>query len=254
MRSGNDLNPGNTAPACDPTAAMVTLVPSGPLGATRGRGWGAGTRVHTPAQFRQEASRPRGDDSWPAGGPGSSAPGRTWGRGVVQTPPPIPGPLVPPPRLPPHGRHASTGRWPREEGPRLRHLCPEHGAKSVVSKCTRFRVPTDLQGVSPKGSRRWQEPGQGKTWPRLQAPVHRWCGAQHWGVSGPGSPRLPCNLGSPTGMLLAVLLYHGRLPRLFQRNLLYSQKSKYRVPRGRPVQGPGGSQTPEEGSRGWGPR
>ncbi|XP_055443110.1 aquaporin-12B-like [Bubalus kerabau] len=61
-------------------------------------------------------------------------------------------------------------------------------------------------------------------------------------------------LGPVTGMLLAVLLYHGRLPRLFQRNLLYSQKSKYRVPRGRPVPGPGGSQTPEEGSRGRGPR
>ncbi|XDA69663.1 hypothetical protein R6Z07F_000036 [Ovis aries] len=60
-------------------------------------------------------------------------------------------------------------------------------------------------------------------------------------------------LGPVTGMLLAVLLYHGRLPRLFQRNLLYSQKSKYRVPRGRPVPGPGGSQTPKEGSRGRGP-
>ncbi|CAI9152673.1 unnamed protein product [Rangifer tarandus platyrhynchus] len=60
-------------------------------------------------------------------------------------------------------------------------------------------------------------------------------------------------LGPVTGMLLAVLLYHGRLPRLFQRNLLYSQKSKYRVPRGRPVPGPGGSQKPEEGSRGRGP-
>uniref|UniRef100_A0A8C6DER4 Aquaporin n=1 Tax=Moschus moschiferus TaxID=68415 RepID=A0A8C6DER4_MOSMO len=61
-------------------------------------------------------------------------------------------------------------------------------------------------------------------------------------------------LGPVTGMLLAVLLYHGRLPRLFQRNLLYSQKSKYRVPRRRPVPGPRGSQTPEEGSRGREPR
>ena len=127
----------------------------------------------------------------------SGSSGRTWGRGVGQTPPPIPGPLVPPPRSPPHGQHASIGRRPREEGPRLRHLCPEHGAKSVVSKRTRFRVPTDLRGVSPKGSRRWQEPGQGKTWPRLQAPVHRWCGARHRGVSGPGRPSFRVTLSLP---------------------------------------------------------
>uniref|UniRef100_A0A667HX89 Aquaporin n=1 Tax=Lynx canadensis TaxID=61383 RepID=A0A667HX89_LYNCA len=44
-------------------------------------------------------------------------------------------------------------------------------------------------------------------------------------------------LGPLTGMVLAVLLYHGRLPRLFQRNLLYSQKNKYRTPRGKPARG-----------------
>ncbi|XP_070345332.1 putative aquaporin-12B isoform X2 [Equus asinus] len=52
------------------------------------------------------------------------------------------------------------------------------------------------------------------------------------------------------GMVLAVLLYHGHLPRLFQRNLFYSQKSKYRVPRGKPAPGPGDTQMPAEGCRG----
>ncbi|XP_026901667.2 aquaporin-12B-like isoform X2 [Acinonyx jubatus] len=52
-----------------------------------------------------------------------------------------------------------------------------------------------------------------------------------------------------TGMVLAVLLYHGRLPRLFQRNLLYSQKNKYRTPRGKPAPGPRDTQTPAEGCR-----
>ncbi|XP_004695608.1 PREDICTED: aquaporin-12 [Condylura cristata] len=51
-------------------------------------------------------------------------------------------------------------------------------------------------------------------------------------------------LGPLTGMVLAVLLFHGRLPRLFQRNLLYSRKNKYRTPRGKPAPGPGGTQTP----------
>ncbi|XP_007941575.1 aquaporin-12B-like [Orycteropus afer afer] len=54
-------------------------------------------------------------------------------------------------------------------------------------------------------------------------------------------------LGPLTGMVLAVLLYHGNLPRLFQRNLLYSQKSKYRTPRGKPASGPGHPQTPTQG-------
>ncbi|XP_040306375.1 aquaporin-12B-like isoform X1 [Herpailurus yagouaroundi] len=56
-------------------------------------------------------------------------------------------------------------------------------------------------------------------------------------------------LGPLTGMVLAVLLYHGRLPRLFQRNLLYSQKTKYRTPRGKPAPGPRDTQTPAEGCR-----
>lgn len=53
-------------------------------------------------------------------------------------------------------------------------------------------------------------------------------------------------LGPVTGMVLAVLLYHGHLPRLFQRNLLYSQKNKYRTPRGKPVPGPGDTQMSAE--------
>uniref|UniRef100_A0A8C2V0Z7 Aquaporin n=1 Tax=Chinchilla lanigera TaxID=34839 RepID=A0A8C2V0Z7_CHILA len=40
-------------------------------------------------------------------------------------------------------------------------------------------------------------------------------------------------LGPLTGMVLAVLLHQGHLPRLFQRNLFYRQKSKYRSPRGK---------------------
>ncbi|KAB1279072.1 Aquaporin-12B [Camelus dromedarius] len=59
-------------------------------------------------------------------------------------------------------------------------------------------------------------------------------------------------LGPLTGMVLAVLLYHGRLPRLFQRNLFYSQKNKYRIPRVKPAQGPGDTQRPAEGCRGQG--
>lgn len=54
---------------------------------------------------------------------------------------------------------------------------------------------------------------------------------------GPGHQlpfRLLCDLTpSLAGMILAVLLYQGHLPRLFQRNLLYRQKSKYRTPKGK---------------------
>ncbi|XP_051695292.1 aquaporin-12 isoform X1 [Oryctolagus cuniculus] len=42
-------------------------------------------------------------------------------------------------------------------------------------------------------------------------------------------------LGPLTGMVLAVLLHQGRLPRLFQTNLLYRQRSKYRSPRVKPA-------------------
>ncbi|NWW02907.1 AQP12 protein, partial [Oreocharis arfaki] len=38
-------------------------------------------------------------------------------------------------------------------------------------------------------------------------------------------------LGPFTGMLAALLLFQGNIPRLFQKNLLYSQKSKYKVPK-----------------------
>ncbi|PKK21183.1 aquaporin-12, transcript variant X1 [Columba livia] len=42
-------------------------------------------------------------------------------------------------------------------------------------------------------------------------------------------------LGPLAGMLAALLLYQGNIPRLFQKNLLYSQKSKYKVPKVRVV-------------------
>ncbi|NWY58691.1 AQP12 protein, partial [Chionis minor] len=40
-------------------------------------------------------------------------------------------------------------------------------------------------------------------------------------------------LGPLAGMLAALLLYQGNIPRLFQKNLLYNQKSKYRIPKAR---------------------
>ncbi|XP_039084454.1 aquaporin-12B [Hyaena hyaena] len=56
-------------------------------------------------------------------------------------------------------------------------------------------------------------------------------------------------LGPLTGMVLAVLLYHGRLPRLFRRNLLYGQKNKYRTPRGKLALGPRDTRPPAGRSR-----
>ncbi|CAM4600332.1 aquaporin-12-like [Lepidochelys kempii] len=44
-------------------------------------------------------------------------------------------------------------------------------------------------------------------------------------------------LGPLTGMLASLLLYQGTIPRLFQKNLLYSPKSKYRTPKGKAVPG-----------------
>lgn len=38
------------------------------------------------------------------------------------------------------------------------------------------------------------------------------------------------------GMVLALFLYKGTIPRLFQRNILYSQKSKFRTPKAKNVQ------------------
>jgi len=34
-------------------------------------------------------------------------------------------------------------------------------------------------------------------------------------------------------MLAALLLYQGNIPRLFQKNLLYRQKNKYKIPKAR---------------------
>ncbi|MEQ2268012.1 hypothetical protein XENORESO_013840 [Xenotaenia resolanae] len=39
-------------------------------------------------------------------------------------------------------------------------------------------------------------------------------------------------LSSLTGMMLALLLYMGHIPRLFAKNLLYVQKTRFRVPKG----------------------
>ncbi|CAG10931.1 unnamed protein product [Tetraodon nigroviridis] len=39
-------------------------------------------------------------------------------------------------------------------------------------------------------------------------------------------------LGSFTGMTLALFLYMGHIPRIFSQNLLYSQKTRFRVPKG----------------------
>ncbi|XP_054426402.1 aquaporin-12-like [Pteronotus mesoamericanus] len=57
-------------------------------------------------------------------------------------------------------------------------------------------------------------------------------------------------LGPLTGMVLAVLLHHGHLPRLFQKNLLYSQKNKYRTPKGKAAAGPEDARRPTEGGSG----
>ncbi|XP_078521903.1 aquaporin-12-like [Lissotriton helveticus] len=40
-------------------------------------------------------------------------------------------------------------------------------------------------------------------------------------------------LGPIVGMVIAIFLYHGNIPRLFKRNLLYNPKSKYRTPKGK---------------------
>ena len=37
---------------------------------------------------------------------------------------------------------------------------------------------------------------------------------------------------SSTGMSLALFLYMGHIPRVFSKNLLYSQKTRFRVPKG----------------------
>lgn len=72
--------------------------------------------------------------------------------------------------------------------------------------------------------------GHGEGWGRdLKSSAQLWggwrCLLQHTGGL--------CVLVS--GMLTAVLLYQGNIPRLFQKNLLYCQKSKYRIPKARVV-------------------
>ncbi|KAM3930969.1 aquaporin-12-like [Leptodactylus fuscus] len=42
--------------------------------------------------------------------------------------------------------------------------------------------------------------------------------------------------GALIGMVLALFLYKGHIPRLFQKNLLYNQKSKFRTPKAKNVQ------------------
>ncbi|KAG9494492.1 hypothetical protein GDO78_002029 [Eleutherodactylus coqui] len=42
--------------------------------------------------------------------------------------------------------------------------------------------------------------------------------------------------GALIGMVLAIFLYRGNIPRLFQKNLLYNQKSKFRTPKTKSVQ------------------
>ncbi|XP_056133057.1 aquaporin 12 [Lampris incognitus] len=39
-------------------------------------------------------------------------------------------------------------------------------------------------------------------------------------------------LGPLTGMILALFLYMGHIPRIFAKNLLYSQKTRFKVPKG----------------------
>lgn len=78
---------------------MVTLEPSGPPWEPRGaEAGGLGPVCTRLLGSGKGASRPRGDERRPGGGPGSStqeAPGRTWGLGVSQAPPPTPSPLGP---------------------------------------------------------------------------------------------------------------------------------------------------------------
>nr|XP_004667827.1 aquaporin-12-like [Jaculus jaculus] len=57
-------------------------------------------------------------------------------------------------------------------------------------------------------------------------------------------------LGPLTGMVLAVFLHQGHLPRLFQRNLLYRQKNKYRTPKGRLAPGSVDTQMPTKACSG----
>ncbi|XP_023578048.1 aquaporin-12 isoform X2 [Octodon degus] len=57
-----------------------------------------------------------------------------------------------------------------------------------------------------------------------------------------------------TGMVLAILLHQGHLPRLFRRNLFYRHKSKYRSPRGKLAMAPVDTPVATQGRTGqeWG--
>ncbi|XP_004637495.1 aquaporin-12 isoform X1 [Octodon degus] len=61
-------------------------------------------------------------------------------------------------------------------------------------------------------------------------------------------------LGPLTGMVLAILLHQGHLPRLFRRNLFYRHKSKYRSPRGKLAMAPVDTPVATQGRTGqeWG--
>ncbi|NXC34123.1 AQP12 protein, partial [Campylorhamphus procurvoides] len=56
-------------------------------------------------------------------------------------------------------------------------------------------------------------------------------------------------LGPLAGMFSALLLYQGNIPRLFQKNLLYSQKSKYKIPKAK-VTAPVGGDKPQQKGKG----
>lgn len=45
--------------------------------------------------------------------------------------------------------------------------------------------------------------------------------------------KFPVAVFPPAGMLLAFFVYQGNIPRFFQTNLLYSQKKKYRIFKGK---------------------
>lgn len=138
-----------------------------------------------------------------------------------------------------------------------------HSSQRVVQK---YKEPHRLAPISTagiprgRGMTREGRPGPGRGWASgVLGPLARLPGspvlAQAWEwVSclclGPGALRPTWDLPSLAGMVLAVLLHQGRLPRLFQRNLFYSQKNKYRAPRGKPALASGDTQTPAKGPSG----
>ncbi|XP_061095013.1 aquaporin 12 [Conger conger] len=57
-------------------------------------------------------------------------------------------------------------------------------------------------------------------------------------------------LGPLVGMIVALFLYLGNIPRLFTRNLLYSQKTRFRVPKGKGSQDQAEAQKPQGEKKG----